>query len=66
MYIMLRSKILKIKYLILLALLPNKMPNITHNTKVNEGKNNYGDNILRLFDTLPNFLFTTSETKHDY
>ena len=66
MYIMLRSKILKIKYLILLALLPNKMSNITHNTKVNEGKNNYGDNILRLFDTLPNFLFTTNETKRDY
>ena len=22
-------------------------------------------NILRLFDTLPNFLFTTSETKRD-
>ena len=66
MYIMLRSKILKIKYLMLLALLPNKMPNITHNTKVNEGKNNYGDNILRLFDTLQNFLFTTNETKRDY
>ena len=50
----------------LLALLRNKMPNITHNTKVNEGKNNYGDNILRLFDTLQNFLFTTNETKRDY
>ena len=42
------------------------MSNITHNAKVNEGKNNYGDNILRLFDTLPNFLFTTNETKRDY
>ena len=27
---------------------------------------NHGHNILRLFDTLPNFLFTTSETKRDY
>ena len=28
--------------------------------------NNYGQNILRLFDALPNFLFTTSEVKRDY
>ena len=27
---------------------------------------NHGRNILRLFDTLPNFLFTTSETKRGY
>ena len=27
---------------------------------------NHGHNILTLFDTLPNFLFTTSETKRDY
>ena len=27
---------------------------------------NHGHNILRLFDTLPNFLFTTSEIKRDY
>ena len=27
---------------------------------------NHGHNILRLFDVLPNFLFTTSETKCDY
>ena len=27
---------------------------------------NHGHNILRLFDTLSNFLFTTSETKRDY
>ena len=26
---------------------------------------NHGHNILRLFDTLPNFLFTASETKRD-
>ena len=25
-----------------------------------------GHHILRFFDVLPNFLFTTSETKHDY
>ena len=27
---------------------------------------NYGHNILRIFDVLPNFPFTTSETKRDY
>ena len=27
---------------------------------------NHGHNILRLFDTLPNVLFTTNETKRDY
>ena len=27
---------------------------------------NHFHNILRLFDVLPNFLFTTSETKNDY
>ena len=27
---------------------------------------NLGHNILRLFNILPNFLFTTSETKRDY
>ena len=27
---------------------------------------NHGHNIVRLFDTLPNFLFTISETKRDY
>ena len=27
---------------------------------------NHVHNILRLFDVLPNFIFTTSETKHDY
>ena len=27
---------------------------------------NDGQNILRLFDTIPNFLFTTSEAKRDY
>ena len=28
-------------------------------------KCNHGHIIVRLFDTLPNFLFTTSETKRD-
>ena len=28
--------------------------------------NNSGHNILRLFDVLPNFLFTTSEGMHEY
>ena len=27
---------------------------------------NLGHNILRLFDVLPNFIFTTSETNHHY
>ena len=27
---------------------------------------NHRHNILRLFDVLPNFPFTTSETKRDY
>ena len=27
---------------------------------------NHFHNILRLFDVLPNFLFTTSETMRDY
>ena len=27
---------------------------------------NHGHNILRIFDVLPNFPFTTSETKPDY
>ena len=27
---------------------------------------NHGNNIVGLFDVLPNFPFTTSETKHDY
>ena len=27
---------------------------------------NHGHNIMRIFDVLPNFPFTTSETKPDY
>ena len=37
----------------------NQKININHTSTIM-------DNILRLFDTLPNFLFTTSETKRDY
>ena len=34
---------------------------------VSQGSNlNYFHNIIRLFDVLPNFSFTTSETKSDY
>ena len=29
-------------------------------------RDNYGHNILRLFDVSPNFSFTTSETNRDY
>ena len=35
------------------------------NVKINSNYN-HGHNILRLFDTLPNFPFTASETKRDY
>ena len=31
-----------------------------------EEKYNHGHNIMRIFDVLPNFPFTTSETKPDY
>ena len=38
--------------------------------KIEKAKYNFSDdhfhNILRLFDVLPNFLFTTSEMMHDY
>ena len=35
--------------------------------KVKENfRDNHFHNILRLFDVLPNFPFTTSETKRDY
>ena len=30
------------------------------------GADNHGHNILRIFVTLPNFLFTISATKRDY
>ena len=29
-------------------------------------ENNEGHNILRVFDTIPKFLFTTGETKRNY
>ena len=31
-----------------------------------KGDYNYGHIIMRIFAALPNFLFTTSETKPDY
>ena len=34
--------------------------------KMNYEFNNHGHNILRLFDTLPSFIFTTSEAKCGY
>ena len=34
--------------------------------KLKFGKYNHFHNILRLFDVLPNFLFTTSETMRSY
>ena len=37
----------------------------TQNAKKNFPEN-LGHNILRLFDVLPNFLFTASETNRDY
>ena len=40
--------------------------NVSVDTTVILKDYNHGHNILRLFDTLPSFLFTTSETKHDY
>ena len=61
-----------IRYLIICSLL------LTLNIKIDHiptsirlmatalGKLNHGHNILRLFDVLPNFPFTTSETKRDY
>ena len=33
---------------------------------MNDVDHNDGHNSLRLFDTIPNLLFTTSETKRDY
>ena len=37
----------------------------TKNAKENFS-DNLGHNILRVFDVLPNFSFTTSETNHEY
>ena len=34
--------------------------------KLEKFADNHGHNILRPFDSLPNFLFTKSETKRDY
>ena len=45
------------RYLVVLKLLQNLK---------NEAACNHFHSILRLFDVLPNFLFTTSEKKRDY
>ena len=61
-----------IRYLIicnLLLTLNIKIDHIPTSTRLmvtTLGKLNHGHNILRLFDVLPNFPFTTSETKRDY
>ena len=40
--------------------------NETFQVKLNFGTYNHFHNNLRIFVTLPNFLFTRSETKRDY
>ena len=44
--------------------------NVAQGFRASKNKNlpnfNHGYNILKLFDTLPNFLFITSEIKCDY
>ena len=42
------------------------MNKIANNVYQFEDSYNHGHNILRLFDALPHFLFTTSETMRDY
>ena len=43
------------------------MGGVNKNTKAKENfVDNHGHNILKLVDTLANFLFTTSEAKRDY
>ena len=43
----------------------NSAVNKTYKAKENFSDNHF-HNILRLFDVLPNFPFTTSETMRDY
>ena len=38
----------------------------SHKIRKNHKYYNHGHNILIFFDTLPNFLYTTSKTKRDY
>ena len=58
--------------LLILVLVYTKSPgfllflNSTILTTVIDWGNNRGDNILRIFDILPNFSFTTSEMERDY
>ena len=48
--------------LLILILLQNGLPTPTSETFAY----NHFHNILRLFDILPNFIFTTGETMRDY
>ena len=44
------------------------LTNLANKKDIRRKKNvadNHFDNILRFFDVLPNFLFTTSETMHN-
>ena len=58
--------------LLILVLVYTKSPgfllflNSTILTTVIDWGNNRGDNILRLFEILPNFSCTTSEMERDY
>ena len=44
----------------------NRIQRKDHRTGTYEINNNHLNNILRLFDVLPNFLFSTSETMRHY
>ena len=60
-----------IRYLIICNLLTlnikiDHIPTSTRLRATSLGKLNDGHNILRPFDVLPDFPFTTSETKRDY
>ena len=44
----------------------NRIQRKDHRIRTYEINNNHLNNILRLFDVLPNFLFSTSETMRDY
>ena len=44
----------------------NRIQRKDHRIGIYEINNNHLNNILRLFDVLPNFLFSTSETMRHY
>ena len=53
----------------LLSSLPQLLSTVTAEKSTNTSRSifyNLGHNILRIFDGLPNFSFTTSETNRDY